>query len=231
MNWIIFYCLSILLLVGTLVYSTLISRKPTRRRLYTPTNILLIGVMLSVIMILIPIYGSIYRGNPGSRLEAVLLSFHTMIRIFVVDGELSFVADSLVGIPEWLLTPYFIQSAVLYILAPLLTLGFVLSFFGNVEAYKRLLANRGTELYIFSELNEHSCALAHSIAKTGSKSLFVFAGVHVGDDERMFALRENVRDLGAVCLSDDIISLKLMKHSPDSNISFFAISLNEDKNI
>lgn len=68
-----------------------------------------------------------------------------MIRLFIVDGEFDFVVSNLQTSPEFISRAY----TILFVLAPVLTFGFVLSFFRNASAYKKYLAKYNSDAFIF----------------------------------------------------------------------------------
>ena len=100
-------------------------------------------------------------------------------------------------------TDYRTYAAFLFVLAPVLTISNVLSFFQTT--IDRLLYSifPGTK-YILSELNAESVALAESIREEHSCAQIVFTSV--GDPENT-KLLERARELGALCLKKDVTRL------------------------
>ena len=193
---------------------------------FRPFNILFAGVVVAAIIIFIPICSS--HPHEGGFFVTLLLSLHNMLRLFVIDGELTFMVDALAGIPEWLNIPYFLLSSLLFFAAPMITFGFVLSFCKNAAATWKYLLNYRRDLYAFSHLNEKSVTLAESIRETRGRCLFVFCDV---DPDRMDELFERAKQLNASCFSKDLTALKLHKHSKNSHIYIFAIGEDESENV
>lgn len=72
-------------------------------------------------------------------------------------------------------TAYSSYAMIMYVLAPILTFGFVLSLFKNISAYKNYLFSYRKDVYAFSEINKKSVALGKSIAEKYPKAAIVYA--------------------------------------------------------
>lgn len=86
------------------------------------------SVFAAATVLFLPIYGEIFAGEPLRWLKVLLLSVHNTIRLFIVDGEFTIVTDHLTADNGWIFTPYSVLFAALFVAAPLLTFGVVLSF-------------------------------------------------------------------------------------------------------
>ena len=153
-----------------------------RRRLLTPFTLLFVGVILSSLMLFIPLYVNALGDSVCGPVETVLVAVHNMIRLFVVDGEFSFILDNMAGIPGWMVPCYTLFFALLFVFAPLLTFGAVLSFFSNLSEGRRYFFNRNKNLSIFSHLNERSLALAESLSESEKKRFLIFTSVSEDED-------------------------------------------------
>lgn len=180
------------------------------------------GVLLSAFFLFFPIYSDIF-GDRYSVVITVLASIHNVIRLFVVDADFSFITTNFQEAEPWLRTGYVILFAVLYIIAPILTFNLVLSFFKNISAYEKYLLRYNSEVYVFSELNDKSLALAQSIDKRKGKKILVFTNVNHSKSEDD-SLIKAVKAIGAVCFSQDITTVNFRLHSKHKKISFFTIS-------
>lgn len=231
--WTTFLIISIITLMGSVVSA--IAKGKSRYKscgVLDPSKILFIGVIVSSISLFIPIYYETFKASGCGILETILISIHNMIRLFIVDGEFEFVTSSLAGVPTIIYKSYTLMLSVLFVLAPVLTFGFVLSFFKNVSAYKRYVTHYNSDVYIFSELNEKSLALAKSLHDNDPrKRLFVFTDVFEKEEEQSYELVEKVKELGAICFKKDIITIDFSFHSSKSALNFFAIGENQSENI
>ncbi|MBQ7547238.1 MAG: hypothetical protein IJT41_09770 [Clostridia bacterium] len=232
MDWIICFFLSLALLIAAAICVTRSGRfaQHVMRRIRSPINILFAGVLLSALIIFIPVYVHMPDAHI-SWIQAVLLSIHAVLRVFVMDGELAFVLENIGGIPDWLYSPYFLLSAVLFLLAPLMTLGFVLSFFKDVSARMQLLFSRNMPLCVFSELNTRSLSLAQDLLRLDSHRRIIFADVFEQNEESSFEMAAAVRKIGAICFRDDITLLPLHKHNQKKPMQLFIMGNDESENL
>ena len=233
MDWIIFFSVAVAFLVGAIVFAVIRSQSKYKRgRVLDGSRIMFGGVIFSSVILFIPIYLNTFKGTECGIFETILISIHNMIRLFIVDGEYLFITENMQGIPQWLTAPYTALFAILFVLAPVLTFSFVLSFFKNISSYTRFLFNFGKDAYIFSELNEKSLALAETIsAKHGKKCVFIFTDVFEREEEESFELIEQGKELGAIFFKKDIINVNFSRHSAKSALNFFCIGENETENI
>ena len=217
MIWFIFFVLALLTFVAALVFAFALHKRSSRKgMILTPTNIIFAGVLLSAIMIFIPIYGSANSGT--GPFGTFLLSVHNMLRIFVIDGELSFVSEGLRSCPDGLRIPYFILAALLFVAAPMLTFGFLLSLFKNFNAIKKYSLKFFRPMYLFSDLNERSIVLAESVFEEenrrrragtadSKKPLMVFAGCSKESEQKLI---DRANAIGAACFDKDTSSRRCL---------------------
>lgn len=196
------------------------------------TKIVFVGVVLSAVTLFIPIYITNFQHTDCSLFEVILASIHNMIRLFVVDGEFNFIIENIDGCSTVIYKCYSIFFSFLFVAAPLLTFGFILSFFKNISAYRKYLNRYNSDAYIFSELNEKSIALASSIyEKYGKKCIFVFTDVFESEDEENYELIEKSEALGAICFKKDIVAIDFGVHNKKSHLNFFTIGDDESENL
>ncbi len=234
MEWII--CLrvaTIALAVSVLLALLRAVTRYKRGRILDPVKILFAGVVIASVALFIPIYMVTFKDSGCGALETFFISVHNMIRLFVVDGDYTFVTERLVGLSEEMYSIYSGLFSVLFVVAPFLTFGFVLSFFKNISAYGIYFLNFNSNVYVFSELSEKSLALANDIAKRRLSwfKLFVFTDVFNTEEERNYELIEQAKELGAICFKKDISSINFKFHNPLASIRFFVIGADEDENI
>lgn len=231
MEWVIFWMVSAVCLAGSVIFAIIRAKSGhSDGRPSDPSRILFIGVVLSSVFLFIPVYIHTFRSNDCGMFEAILISVHNTIRLFVVDGEFEFITSSLDAVPEIVFKGYTVLFSILFVLAPILTFGFVLSFFKNISAYERCIAHYNSEVYVFSELNEKSLALAQSLRRNNGKRFFVFTDVFERE-EQSDRLAERAKKLGAVCFKKDIVSVEFSFHSKKSKLVFFVIGEDQSKNV
>ncbi len=189
------------------------------------------GVALASISVFFPIYQNAFPDDNLSWFNYILLSLHNTIRLFVVDSDYSFISENLAGLEGRLAEAYPLLITLLYVIAPVMTFGVVLSFFKNLSAYKKMLMKFRRKAYVFSELNDKSLALARNLKKANPRSLVIFTDVYERDDEYSFELRERASELRAICFKKDITSIQFRLHSKKAALKFFLIGDDEDENI
>lgn len=226
-----FTAISILLLAGfgALAGITAASRYKTGR-VVTPINLMIVGVFLSGTAFFMPVYLSLFSGE-ASALKSLLVSMHDVFQLFTINNDFSLIIDSAGTLSRGIADVYCVLGAVLYVFAPLLTFGFLLSFFKNISAYKNYIIRFFSKAYIFSELNEKALALAESIRACDKKALIVFTDAFENDEEEYCDFIERAKALGAVTFKKDILAVNFKLHSKKSEILFFAISEKESENI
>lgn len=121
------------------------------------------------------------------------------------------------------------------IIAPIaggaMILDLIVSIFPKLKfnIYKLVFKNR--EKYIFSELNDKSLALAESVLDKSSfwkRPLLIFTDAYLDNEqEKSSELFKSAKNLGAICLSDDIINLNIANVK---NKLLFLIDENEKEN-
>lgn len=233
MNWTVFLVISAVCLIGSVIFAFFRAKTKYKcGRWLDPLKILSIGVVLSAVILFIPVYLNDFESTECGMFETIMISVHNMIRLFLVDGEFNVVTDSLADLPAATFKGYTVLFSILFVLAPILTFGFVLTFFKNVSAYIRYIFHFKSNVYIFSELNEKSLALAKSLYENDSKHrFFVFTDVFVNENEKNYELAEKAKEIRAICFKKDIIAINFAFHNKKSEINFFAIGEDQSENI
>lgn len=232
MEWTVFFIISAICLLSSIVLAIVRAKsKYKNERVLSPLKILFTGVVFSSVFLFLPIYLNKFRLSGCGVIETILISIHNMIRLFIVDGEFEFITSNLVGVPNLIFRGYTALFSILFVLAPILTFGFVLSFFKNISAYSRYIFHYNSNVFIFSELNEKSLALAKSLYNNSKDRLFVFTDVFEKEDEQSYEIVEKAKELGAVCFKNDIITVDFSFHRKNSEMNFFAIGENQSENI
>ncbi len=231
--WTTCLAISIIFLASSVILALVRGKtKYKSGRVVTPLKILFVGVIFSAVALFIPIFSESFKTNDCGVFETAFISIHNMIRLFVVDGEFDFITSSLANVSPEVFRGYTIVFSVLFVLAPLLTFGFVMSFFKNFSAHMRYLTHFNYDAYIFSELNEKSLALAKSLYDNKSeKRLFIFTDVFEKEEEQSYELVEKAKETGAICFKKDIITINFSFHNRKKELNFFAIGENQSKNI
>lgn len=229
MNWMLYWVLSVLCLVASVVTAFVCGRQRGLSHRVGPVTVLLAGTVASAAILYVPIYLSEFSTDQCGWLETVFMAGYSMVRLFLADGEFTFILSNLnCDIPE-IHKAYTILFSVLFVLAPVLTFGVALSFFKNISAYIRYLLNYNTETYVFSELSEKSLTLAQSLRENGGKRNLVFTDVEEKDGKQG-ELAQRAKELGAICFRRDMLTVNLDLHKKGSVRRLFLIREDQSEN-
>lgn len=189
------------------------------------------GVAIASVALFLPIYSAFLKENNGNGFDAFLSSFHYMFRLFIMDVEFEFIILNLKNhlSSEALATAYRVVLSILFVYGPILTFGFVMSFFKNISALYRYAWRFFQKAYVFSELNEKTLALAESL--NGKGVALVFTDVFDKGDEDSYEMIEKAKEMGAICFKKDILTVNFTFHSRKKDLYFFIISENHVENI
>lgn len=230
--WLTFLALSVSCLILAAVFSFAInSRRVVNKKKFNLFKSLFVGVFVAAFFMFMPTYLSTAELSVIGGLRAVLLSIFNSIQVFTAGCEFGNVLENMAQCPEWLSIIYQAWISVIYVVAPMFTIGVVLSLFKNVSANLKYLRTYFKDVYVFSELNDKSIVLATDIKSKHKKSAIVFTDVFEDNEEKIYELIEQARNLGAICFKKDILVVNFKKHSGSKSISFFAIGSNETENL
>ena len=136
-----------------------------RKRILTPNRVLILGTCGAASIMLYPLYLNTLEGSLTLEkyVKTGLVSLQHAIRLFAFDGDYRDIVDMVKGLEPEIQMLYTMLGAVLYLIAPILTVGLILSFFQNLTSYLYYICSFWKKTHVFSELNEKSLALAKSI--------------------------------------------------------------------
>lgn len=233
MIWTVFLIISAVCFLSSVVFAFLKAKAKYKvGRIVDPSKVFFVGVILSSLLLFMPICINAFKTTDCGIFETVLISVHNMIKLFILDSDFEFVTSNLVGVTPTVYKAYTIFLSILFVVAPVLTFGFMLSFFKNLSAYKRLITHYKSDVFVFSKLNEKSIALAKSLYENNKKKrFFVFCDVFIKNDEPSLELIEQTKVIGAVCFKKDINSIGFSFHSKKSDLNFFMIGEDQSENI
>lgn len=204
-----------------------------------PIHIMIAGSFVASVIVFIPIYMDFFRGEAWVPFKAFFIAIHNAIRLFIVDGEFDIIRDHVAKLSDGLSTIYSVYTSVLFVLAPILTFSLILSLIRNFFSFLRIYQPHYQTLYIFSDLNNNSLALAQDIRKCEkndkkfmdkSPGLIVFADVYGQSEGEKYELIQRTKQIRAVCLYNDIEHIKYPK-SEKKKIEFYIVGGEEDNNL
>ena len=228
MSWGFFLGLSAAVFILSLVVSvSLLIRKYESKRLISPFNTLFVGVLVSVLIALIPVQDEILREYSSGFLRVILSAFHETMQVFTINIDRDLLLENIKCTNEVIQSAYTSYLSILFVAAPLLTFGFLISIFNNIKAYRKYLTHYWSDVYVFSEINEKSFSLAQSLKNNHPKAVIAFSGSKEDTDE----WHVKAKEIGAIRFYDDLLSINFAHHSRKAEIAFFTISEDEAENV
>lgn len=228
----IFWTLSVgIFLFFTLVTVELALHPYKQKNLLKSSYVFAVGVFLSAILLYFPLNFNEFASSQYPQLTAILASFHTAIRLFVVDCGFDMIKEMTMGLSGSIYNVYLYWAAALMVISPILTAGAVLSFISSISARIKYYRGFFKDAYIFSELNERSVTLAKDFKQNSSKRMVVFTDVYNTNDEVNYELIERAKEIDAIIFKNSITTVNFKFHSKKRKMYFFVIGADEIENI
>lgn len=204
----------------------------------SPLQVFTLGVFISVYLYFLPVCAK------NSQLNDPLYygeSLHWALRVFVLDIEFQNIVTALAKEAPAVQDAYQKMGMVLCVLAPVLLFGNLLMLFRDIwsEIHFGLITFR--PVYVFSDLNARSIALAEDIFRNPPKTRFpklrrwvfppaiVFTEVYAQNQEQDQELLARARAVHAVCLKKDVAQLDFSDKW--SRVEIFLIGQKEEENM
>ena len=228
MNMVLFFFIALTIFISSIGMAIMKSVKVNKNGTgIAPVSILVAGVFLSAIFLLLPLYYMDYEDLPNTVFHSIVSSVFHSIQLFTFRANRGIIRSCFTMPGLGIARIYAIFLSVEYIMAPVLSFGFIISFFRNATARLRYLLRFSTDAYIFSELNEKSMALAKSIKQDDPRATIVFTDVYDDKEEKAFELIKEAKQIRAICYKKDILGIRFETHSSEKKLCFFAINENE----
>ncbi len=212
------FCIAVFFAIFFSVWAIIRSKNKKRaHKVFTYVQILTVGIFISAVCLLIPVY--LYHNeyiDDNYYVRPCLLAFHNALRIFILDTNYELVKEACSACikAEWLYVTYLFSVCAIYVAAPILTFTNVLALFRNLRDEIRFSSCIFRKICIMSCLNERSMALAESVVDEYKKErkikpLIVFTDVFKKNEEENYELILRAYNIRAVCLKKDVAHLNL----------------------
>lgn len=193
-------------------------------------KVLCLGTILCAVCYYYPFYLS-YFENLGlvTYVKSFFLAIHHAIRLFVVDvnyDELRAFATEFGLLGDF----YTGFGIALFLIAPILTFTFIVSFLQNISIVFHLLLNRKAEYYVFTEFNLQSFYLAQDVREHSRKAKIIFLGVDKEKKTEFEKIKSVTRHLYPVLLSLDCAEINRLMVLYRINAKFFLIAEEDEVN-
>lgn len=222
------FWLALTVLLGSFLLSLLLVARRQYGGVLNPTSVLFAGILVASLVLFVPPYLLQEEGDPFQIIKTLMFSTSSAMGMFGGGGDYDLVHDT---IGSGSIQPfYLLLVSVLVFLAPALTLGVVLSFFGNFISALRYALAYYRDVCVFSELNERTMTLAADMQKQNEKLGIVFTSVAVENGEND-ALRDRAKRLGALLYTTGILEVPFAFHSQTHSLCFCVMGQDESKNV
>lgn len=227
----IFSVLSLGVLIYFVVKAVKLYQDSNRsKRVFAPVHFLTFGVFLAIVLVQLPLsYAADQFKDSVQYIRPFLSAVIDSLRVFIVDAEMDPIVDLMLHNRTIVRVCFSLYLSGLYLIAPLLTFGNVVSLFKNIWDEFRFIGKKSRNYFVLSELNEKSIALAKSIRRDHKKAVIVFADVFQNNDEKDHELLTQASEIKAVCLKRDIFYVNFFSKKGD--VEIFLIGNDESKNV
>lgn len=199
--------------------------------LRNPVRVLAVATAIAVYLLLYPIVRADTAASLWGWADAVLVTLYVTLQVFTAGADISGAVETFRHAPDLLTRVHSFYLVTLYAIAPLLAVGFLLTFFQAFSAHLRYWLHRRGEINVFSELNERALALAGSLRHHEPRSVIVFTDVILASNEPSVELIQQARQLGAICFKDDLLELPFHRHGRAVRMRLFVIGSDEEENV
>lgn len=229
MMWYISWSLSLVSLLFAIAFAWYCGIKRISK--FKSLYVLLVGVFLSSVFMIYPIYRDAFNDDLAAAFKALIISVQNTIQFFTADSDYGLISDNITELSGWLRDAYALLGTVLIILAPILTFGFVLSFFKGVTAKLKYFFQSAADTYVFSEINQNTVSLAESIRAGEKKAIIIFANAPQEEEQIDDDILDRIKRLRAICDKKDISLIKLKRDRANKKTFFFALCADESQSI
>ena len=229
---VLFFIVSATILMGSAVLWIKKSLEPPREDgSIAPLSFLMGGVLVSAALLFFPLYCHEYADMQDTVFQSIVSSLHHAAQLFTIDADRDIVRLCYEVPDAGIRNIYAVLLSAEYIIAPVLTAGFIISFFRNTASHIRYALRWFTTAHVFSELNEKSITLAKSIRRDDKRATIVFTDVDEKNREIPFELTKKAKELRAICFRKELSSVRLTGKRPSKKLSLYVIGEDETANI
>lgn len=238
-----FAWISFALLVASWLIGIYLICTKHKRRSVTPNKVLFVGTFVAAVVFFYPMYQRLFKAleTGNDFFKVLLVSCQHSLRLFALDGDYSeWISKFAYYSSKSAKTLYSWMGAIFYLWAPMLTFGFILSFFKNLWSHFIYTVFCFRETHVFSELNEKSLALAKDILKnhkssgnsaSAIKPLVVFTDILDKKEEESIELIDEAKEHGAVLFRKDLESVRFKRKWSFRKLNFYLISEDEPEKL
>ena len=231
--FIIFLTISVIVAVVSItVFFFRYFGKKTKDSFFKPFYILLLGVFIAAVLLFIPVFYIHYDfGDTNVYVRPFLLSVKTAFAIFFVNEDYELIKSAAADLSKGTGIVFSVYAAILFVLAPVLTVGTLISFIKRFSDEIRYFFSKKKKLYVLSDVNRESLYLAKSIREKDAEeknqgSVIIFQNNKYKHNEEF---NKQIKRLGLIHRNKDVIE-KLGRYK---EVEFLVAGEeeNEDENV
>lgn len=200
-------------------------------RFFTPFNSLLAGVFLAVFACMVPVFAGMLEKDAGFVFKLCIYDILQTVQVFTVNVGGDFILDNINSSATAISGVYSTYVSFLFFVAPIFTVGFIISLFKNVLAEISFRLHYRGDVYAFSELSEKSLILAQSIRSSHKRAVIVFTDVNRDAEDSVSEYIEAAKQIRAIVFQKDILTVDFSRHSKSADLTFLLIGEKESDNI
>ena len=231
MIWNTCLTISIALLILSILCAVSARKDYRSGRFFTPFHSLLAGVFLAVFTAMIPVFAGMLGKDAGYVFKLCVYDILQTVQVFAAGVGGDFILDNINSTTTAISGVYSNYLSLLFFAAPVFTVGFIISLLKNVLAEIRLRVLYRGDVYAFSDLNEKSLFLAHSIRHSHKNAVIVFTNVDRDAGDSLSEYIDKAKQLKAILFQKDILAVDFMQHSRNAALTFLLIGERESDNI
>ena len=228
MIWKICFALSVFALTATFV-TVLILNFNKRRKFMTKMHVLFFGFFTALFLLFIPICFTDAGGGRTSFLKSLLMTINKTLRAFSLS-DINHTSEAMrEGNDIFELYADYMSTVCFF--CPFLTVGYLMSFFTRIREFFQFNLAYFRDIYVFSELNHKSLALAQDIFENTERAKIIFTGVSDSERKANNSLFQAAERINAICLSSSVQAARFCRHSRNAEIIFFTIKTDVKENL
>lgn len=177
------YCIVFIAALLVSTATVLLAFKKSQKRLLIAG----VGVFFSLTLLFFPADNG---GGVSNIITRIITAIFRSIRVFGLNEDLVTSEFNFSELPNWFGASYTVFLDFLYLIAPILTFGLIVSIFNNISSSIMLTFYLSREICVFSEKNLRAEIIAEDIRKKDPRSVIVFFNsdnsTHVKKDKTLF---------------------------------------------
>ena len=231
MIWNTCFIISLSILILSIICAVNAYHNYQDSRRLTPFNTLLAGVFLAVFTGMVPVFAAMLEKETGFVFKLCVYDVLQTVQVFTANVGGDFILDNINSATTAISGVYSTYVSLLLFVAPILTVGFIISLFKNALAEINYKLHFWGDVYAFSDLSEKSLILARSIRSSHKNAIIVFANGNRDAEESVSKCLEEAKQIRAIVFHKDILAVNLLWHSKRAFLTFLIIGETESDNI